>query len=179
VVAEVGGFDVCLGPGATLEAAEDLESAYRLLAWGGRLVYTAAAVSYHKDWRAWPARRARERAYGIGAGAVFMKHLRCGDAYGAILWATWTWQLGIRRLGAGLPKWRSIKPVYLGYCQLVYPWIGAVRSVRLPVDQKTRTYREQPTPLAGADRKVTAGHAHIGSALAAQGIAWLLGLVRQ
>jgi GT2 family glycosyltransferase len=139
---DVGGFDVHLGPGATFCAAEDLDIAYRLLAAGGILIYTGRAVSYHKDWRDWSARRKRERCYGIGAGAVFMKYLRCGDAYGAKLFATWTWELGVRRLGAGLLKWRSIKPMYLGYCQLVYPWIGAIRSIRHPIDRATQVYQE-------------------------------------
>jgi len=38
-VADVGGFDVHLGPGSTFHAAEDLDMACRLLAAGGRLVY--------------------------------------------------------------------------------------------------------------------------------------------
>jgi GT2 family glycosyltransferase len=145
---DIGGFDVHLGPGGSLCAAEDLDSAYRLLVAGGRLVYTGSAVSYHKDWRDWAARRRRERAYGIGAGAVFMKHLRCGDAYGAILFATWTWQLGVRRIGAGLLKWRSFKPMYLGYCELLYPWIGAVLSLQFPIDRKTKVYTANPQVLA-------------------------------
>lgn len=144
----IGGFDVHLGPGATLCAAEDLDSAYRLLVAGGRLVYTGSAVSYHKDWRDWTARRKRERAYGVGVGAVFTKHLRCGDAYAVILFAIWIWQLGVRRIGAGLLKWRSFKPMYLGYCELLYPWIGAVSSLRFPIDLKTRVYTANPQHLA-------------------------------
>jgi glycosyltransferase involved in cell wall biosynthesis len=149
-VIAIGGFDTHLGPGAPLRAAEDLDSAYRLLAAGGRLVYTGSAVSFHKDWRSWSGRRERERDYGVGAGAVFMKHLRSGDAYGAVLFARWTWELGVRRVGAGLLKWRSAKPMYLGYCQLTYPLIGMLLSLRVPIDRQKRVYTESRASLPGS-----------------------------
>ena len=139
-LAAIGGFDVRLGPGASFHAAEDLDLAYRLVSAGGRLVYTGSAVAYHKAWRDWPSRRKIERGYGIGAGAAFMKYLRCGDLYGARLFVTWTWELGVRRVGAGLLKWRSIRPIYFGYCQLVYPLVGAVVSLWLPIDRDNMLY---------------------------------------
>lgn len=138
----VGGFDLRLGTGGPFPAAEDLDIGYRLVTAGGRLVYAGSAVAYHKDWRDWTSRRRIERGYGIGAGAAFMKYLRCGDLYGAKLFATWTWELGVRRVGAGLLKWRSVRPMYFGYCQLVYPWIGAVRSLRYSVDRRLIVYRD-------------------------------------
>ena len=176
-LAEIGGFDVHLGPGAALYAAEDLDSAYRLLAAGGRLVYTGRAVSYHKDWRDWSARRRRERAYGVGAGAVFMKHLRRGDAYGALLFATWTWELGVRRLGAGLHKWRSVKPMYLGYCQLVYPWIGAALSLRFPIDGGANVYTKRRERLA--ESGAPAGALHASFLVLAQCMEWPAAIVRR
>lgn len=148
----VGGYDLALGPGSPFRSGEDLDIAYRLEAAGGRLVYTGSAIAYHRDWRDWASRRGVERDYGIAAGAAFMKYLRCGDAYGARLFATWTWELGVRRIGAGLLKWRSVKPMYIGYCQLVYPWIGAARSLRLPIDRRTKVYAGHP--MRWADRSV-------------------------
>jgi cellulose synthase/poly-beta-1,6-N-acetylglucosamine synthase-like glycosyltransferase len=136
----LGGFDPQLGAGTSFPAGEDLDISYRLLRSGRRVVYTGDALAYHKDWRDWRSRRRTERGYGIGAGALFMKYLRCGDRHGARLLATWVWQLGVRRVGAGLLKWRSLKPVYLGYCQLVYPWIGMLRSLALPVDRRHVAY---------------------------------------
>jgi cellulose synthase/poly-beta-1,6-N-acetylglucosamine synthase-like glycosyltransferase len=147
-LAAIGGYDLSLGPGTHFHAAEDLDIAYRLASAGGRLVYTGSAVAYHKAWRNWSERCQIERGYGIGAGAAFMKYLRCGDIYGAKLFARWTWELGVRRVGAGLFKWRSFKPMYLGYCQLVYPWIGAVQSLRLPVDRTTTLYVNRPQKLS-------------------------------
>src|ERR1700674_2612312 len=142
-LAAIGGFDVRLGPGASFHAAEDLDLAYRLVSSGGRLVYTGAAIAYHKAWRDWPARRQIERSYGIGAGAAFMKYLRCGGIYGAKLFAKWAWELGVRRVGAGLLKWKSVKPMYLGYCQLLYPWLGAFRSLGFSIHRRTVVYHDR------------------------------------
>lgn len=136
----VGGFDPLLGAGGFFGACEDPDIAYRLLVDGKKIVYSPDAVAYHKHWKDWPAQRRMERNYGIGAGAMFAKYIRCGDRYGARLAATWTWQLGVRRLGAGLLKWRSLKTMYLGYCQLIYPWLGAWKSLGQTIDRDTSTY---------------------------------------
>ena len=146
---KIGGFDNSLGAGTSFPAADDLDVAYRLAAAGGWLAYTGAAVAYHKDWRDWRSRRRVERGYGVGAGATFMKYLRCGDLYGAKLFLRWTWELGVRRVGAGLLKWRSTRPMYLGYCQLVYPWIGMARSLRRKIDPRTITYYDLQFDRAG------------------------------
>jgi cellulose synthase/poly-beta-1,6-N-acetylglucosamine synthase-like glycosyltransferase len=135
-----GGFDPMLGAGGRFQACEDPDIAFRLLARGRRVVYCPTAVAYHKHWKDWPAQQRMERAYGIGAGAQFGKYVRCGDAYGMRLLATWVWQLGVRRLGAGLLKWRSRRVMYLGYCQLVYPWFGLLRSLRCRVDATSMCY---------------------------------------
>ncbi len=140
----VGGFDPLLGAGGILQSGEDGDISYRLLAAGKRIVYSPQALVYHKHWRDWGARKATERAYGLGAGAQFAKYIRCGDRYGWRLLSTWVWQLGVRRLGAGLLKWSSLKVMYLGYCQLVYPWIGIWRSRQYEIDGARGTYVARP-----------------------------------
>jgi glycosyltransferase involved in cell wall biosynthesis len=141
-----GGFDLLLGAGGHFGACEDPDIAYRLLARGETVVYSGSALAYHKHWKDWRAQRRMERAYGVGAGAQFAKYIRSGDAYGVRLFATWTWELGVRRVGAGLLKWHSLKPMYLGYCQLVYPWVGVLRSLGRRVDPNLMLYE-----LAEAD----------------------------
>ncbi len=140
VLLEVGGFDVMLGAGAHFEACEDADLTYRLLIAGWRAVYAGDALAYHRQWRSWRERRRTERRYGVGAGALFSKHVRMGDLYGLRLFATWSWELGVRRIGAGLIKWRDPRPIYLGYCQLVYPWLGVGRSLCWPIDRGRRVY---------------------------------------
>jgi GT2 family glycosyltransferase len=136
----IGGFDPYLGAGSRFGACEDPDVAFRLLKSGRRVVYSGAALAFHKHWKDWPAQQRMERAYGIGAGAQFAKYVRSGDAYGLRLLAIWMWQLGVRRVGAGLLKWRSARPMYLGYCQLVYPWVGILRSLRSDVDPERMLY---------------------------------------
>jgi cellulose synthase/poly-beta-1,6-N-acetylglucosamine synthase-like glycosyltransferase len=148
-VLAIGGFDALLGAGGPFPAGEDLDVAYRLLRSGSHVVYTGAARAHHQDWRDWPSRRRTERGYGVGAGALFTKYLRCGDRYALRLLATWVWQLGVRRLGAGLLKWRSRQVAELGCCQLVYPWVGVARSLRLPVDRELVLYRRAPEEGGG------------------------------
>jgi GT2 family glycosyltransferase len=143
---EAGGFDPLLGAGGLFGACEDPDIALRLLRQRRRIVYSPYALSYHKHWKDWRAQKRMERAYGIGAGAQFAKYIRCGDPYGARLMATWIWQMGVRRLGAGLLKWRSLKTMYLGYCQLVYPWIGAIHSLNHPIDRTLAVYRNDARP---------------------------------
>jgi GT2 family glycosyltransferase len=136
----VGGFDPLLGAGCLLRSCEDIDLTYRLLRAGKTIVYSPRAQAYHKQWKDWPAQKQMEHAYGVGAGALFSKYLRCGDWYGLRLFVTWIWQLGVRRLGAGLLKWKSLNVMYLGYCQLVYPWLGVLRSQRYGVDRRSTLY---------------------------------------
>ena len=138
---DVGGFDELLGAGAPLRSGEDGDIGYRLLARGKRLAYVPDALVHHRHWKSWSAQQAMERSYGVGAGAQFAKYVRCGDLYGIRLFLRWTWELGVRRVGAGLIKWRSWRVVYLGYCQLVYPLIGALTSLGYAVDRQLVVYR--------------------------------------
>jgi GT2 family glycosyltransferase len=137
----IGAFDEVLGAGGKLPSHEDADISYRLLAAGRRLVFAPRSLVYHRQWRDWDERKRTEYAYGIGAGGQFAKYIRSGDMYGLRLLGTWVWQLGVRRVGAGLIKWRSGKVVYLGLTQLTVPWIGVWRSLRFGVDPALLRYR--------------------------------------
>lgn len=146
---ELGGFDELLGAGGLFGACEDHDIALRLLRQGRRkIVYSPHALSYHKHWKDWRAQKRMERAYGIGAGAQFAKYIRCGDRFGTQMLAEWIWHLGVRRFGAGALKWRSLKHMYLAYCQLVYPWVGVARSLKHPIDRKLSLYIADQVPPA-------------------------------
>lgn len=140
---QLGGFDPLLSAGGPLHAGEDTDLAHRLLIRGRKIVYAPAAVAYHKHWKDWRAQKKMERSYGIGAGAQFAKYMRAGDRWGLRFFCAWVWQLGVRRIGAGLLKWHSLKVVYLGYCQLVYPWIGLLRSARCSIDRSHTVYVDE------------------------------------
>src|SRR6266705_3097801 len=74
-----GAFDERFGPGAPLESAEDMDMIHRLLRAGERIVYAPDAVVRHRSWRSAQQNRRLSRAYGIGAGGYFAKHLLAGD----------------------------------------------------------------------------------------------------
>ncbi len=138
----IGGFDPLLGASGILGAGEGADIAYRLLAAGRTVAYSPAALAYHRQESSWPEQRRLERARGIGAGAQCGKYLRRGDLYGVALLAAWLWQHGLRRAGDGALRRRDPRTVYLGLCQLVYPWIGLWRSLRYPIDKRTGAYQD-------------------------------------
>lgn len=79
VLRRTGPFDERFGPGAPLESAEDMDMIHRLLRAGERIVYTPRAVIWHRSWRSARQNRQLSRAYGIGAGGYFAKHVLAGD----------------------------------------------------------------------------------------------------
>jgi GT2 family glycosyltransferase len=136
----VGGFDPLLSAGGLLQSNEDQDIAYRLLARRECIVYCPTALAYHKHWKSWPQQKEMEHAYGIGAGAQSAKYLRCHDTFGVLLFGMWIWHMGVRRLLAGWLKWRSRRVMYLGLCQLIYPWIGLRCSLCYRIDRDRTVY---------------------------------------
>ncbi len=75
----IGAFDVALGAGGPLCAGEDFDFAYRTYL-SGAVILLRPEVSVlhdgHRDRVEWPRLM---RNYGIGDGAFYSKHVRCGD----------------------------------------------------------------------------------------------------
>jgi len=79
VLRRSGPYDERFGPGAPLESAEDMDMIHRILRAGERIVYAPDAVIRHRSWRSSFQNRRVSRAYGIGAGGYFAKHVLAGD----------------------------------------------------------------------------------------------------
>jgi GT2 family glycosyltransferase len=140
---EIGGFDPLLGSGGELRSFPERDIGFRTLARSGRVVYTPDAIVYHRQWRDW-ARTARVyRNYGFGAGAAAAKYVRCGDLAGVYLLAEWIFSQGMRQIASGVLKWRSSWKARIGLEQLLYPWLGAVASLRYPVNRATMCYEDK------------------------------------
>ncbi len=77
----IGAFDVALGPGAPLRAAEELEMAYRLLRRGSTLLYEPSCVVSHRLRNSSTEARATEWRNAIGVGACFGQHVIQGDLF--------------------------------------------------------------------------------------------------
>lgn len=92
----IGGFDEVLGGGGPLCSSQDFDLQYRAYRAGlVTLLAPNVKVDHYglRSNRDWPKTL---DAYGIGDGAFYMKHVRCGD-----LFATW---LLMRRFGTQLPR---------------------------------------------------------------------------
>lgn len=75
----VAGFDEALGGGGPLRSSQDFDFAYRTWRFGGVIVLAPAVKVDHYGTRTsdqWPETL---RNYGIGDGAFYGKHIRCGD----------------------------------------------------------------------------------------------------
>lgn len=79
--AELGLFDERLGVGTTIPGGEDNDFGYRLLQAGWTIAYRPEPVVTHAAWRTIAERSALKRAYGLGQGGFYAKHLARGDAF--------------------------------------------------------------------------------------------------
>jgi GT2 family glycosyltransferase/SAM-dependent methyltransferase len=80
-IAEIGGFDERLGPGATFPAAEDNDLGFRLLEAGYRIIYVPEAVVFHRAWRTSHDYLPLRWRYARGQGAFYAKHGRLRDGH--------------------------------------------------------------------------------------------------
>ena len=81
VIDDIGPFDERLGPGTSFPAAEDNDLGFRLLEAGYRIIYSPAAVVYHRAWRTERDHLPLRWDYGRGQGAYYAKHLTLRDTY--------------------------------------------------------------------------------------------------
>ena len=75
----VGGFDEALGGGGPLRSSQDYDFAYRAYRFGSVIILAPDVKVDHYGTRTrdqWPATM---KNYGIGDGAFYAKHIRCGD----------------------------------------------------------------------------------------------------
>jgi hypothetical protein len=151
----IGGFDETLGGGAPFRAAEDIDFAYRAASVGWKVAQTSGPRVRHLGLRHGRDAAALAEAYLFGAGAVYMKNIRCGDAYAALLLARALTVQGLRIV-------RSIATGERPLGARSIPWyvIGAFRSFAYPVDRDTRRYvREVPAISSGRQRDPVWGRA--------------------
>jgi len=78
----LGGFDVAMGSGAPLRAAEDADLQWRALRRGYAGCYEPAAVTTHEAWRGRRAALRQSHDYGVGAAALAHK-IRANEAGGS------------------------------------------------------------------------------------------------
>jgi glycosyltransferase involved in cell wall biosynthesis len=81
----IGGFDEVLGGGGPLRSSQDFDLAYRAFRAGSVILLRPEVTLMHDGLREADDWSAVLRNYGIGDGAFYSKHVRCGDMYALFL----------------------------------------------------------------------------------------------
>jgi glycosyltransferase involved in cell wall biosynthesis len=134
LIQRVGAFDEILGGGGPLKSSQDFDFIYR--AWrAGAVTLLSPDVSVdHYGLREGSDWIATLNAYGVGDGAFYMKHIRCGDLYALSLLMRKLVGLTIREIINPIRRKPSKSP-YLISCLK-----GVVMSLRYRVDRSSRLY---------------------------------------
>jgi GT2 family glycosyltransferase len=133
--ATIGGFDEMLGGGAPLRSSQDFDLAYRTYLAGRAILLRPEVKVIHYGSRApedWPATL---RAYGIGDGAFYFKHVRCRDLFALRLL---TRQLLTQSAHELAWRLRRHGPGDLTYVRSVL--VGIREGLRFDVDRRSRLY---------------------------------------
>jgi glycosyltransferase involved in cell wall biosynthesis len=131
----IGGFDEILGGGGPLRSSQDFDLQYRAYLSGAVvLLRPEVSVDHYglRDELQWPSTL---RAYGIGDGAFYMKHVRCGDVRAATMLARRLARTALRQVRHILDPRR---PSHGSYLRAVLEGMGA--SLSYPVDRSRRMY---------------------------------------
>jgi glycosyltransferase involved in cell wall biosynthesis len=134
----VGTFDEVLGGGGPLKSSQDFDLAYRAYRRNAAILLRPEVIVRHDGRREredWPALM---RAYGVGDGAFYSKHVRCIDLY-----AAW---LAARNFGVMSARFVA-KRALGGRPEEIYYLSGFVQGVRggikFGVDRATLLYTEK------------------------------------
>lgn len=134
----VGGFDEALGGGGPLRSSQDYDFAYRTYRFGMAILLEPAVKVDHYGTRTqeqWPLTL---KNYGIGDGAFYAKHIRCGDLLALRLFSAKlahsflqpvAWSVRHRRLVGRGDYGRHL-------------WEGVRAASKFSIDRRYRLYRE-------------------------------------
>ena len=90
VIDLVGPFDEALDAGTATRTGGDTEMFYRVLKSGYRIVYTPAALNWHRHRRTWPELRQALYGHGVGVYAFWTRCLLVEREFG-VLRIAWDW----------------------------------------------------------------------------------------
>ena len=137
ILDRVGPFDEALGGGGPLRSSQDFDLAYRVYRAGYAIILVPEVKVDHYGSRTdeqWPATM---KAYGIGDGAFFSKHIRCGDLLPLVLLSkAIAWQ-SARHLKFLLLKRNLARADYLSGL-----FAGIREASKFDIDPKHRIYVE-------------------------------------
>ena len=139
----VGLFDEALGPGGILRNCDDADFTYRLLRAGLAALYSPDVLVHHQQFRHGEDLWQLEKDYEIGAGALYSKHLRCGDIYVLKLILDRWLKAGVAHIIYGFLTGRRTH-VRLGWHRIAYSLLGMWMARSLEVSNSRRVFIECP-----------------------------------
>lgn len=123
--ADVGGFDPRLGAGTRLPGAEDNDFGFRLLRRGYGIAVIPDAIVHHRAWRRADEATALQRAYGLGQGAFYAKHIGHPVIVGRAARSVLRSAIRIPQVALRSPRRASEEPAYLlGLLQGAGRWVA-------------------------------------------------------
>lgn len=133
-----GTFDEMLGGGGPLKSSQDFDLAYRAYRRNAAILLRPEVIVRHDGRREredWPALL---RAYGVGDGGFYSKHVRCRDPYAAWLAARIVGSIGAKFIVKCALGRRPTNIDYLsGFVQ------GVREGLKFGVDRATLLYTEK------------------------------------
>jgi GT2 family glycosyltransferase len=153
ILDRVGPFDEALGGGGPLRSSQDFDFAYRVYRAGYAVILVPEVKVDHYGSRTaeqWPATM---KAYGVGDGAFYSKHIRCGDPLAMMLFGRLLLSAGARYAKRVLLE-RKLRPEdYTSYL-----FVGIRDAAKFAIDSKYRLYRETATgKMTVTDANVVSG----------------------
>lgn len=134
---QVGGFDEALGGGGPLRSAQDFDFAFRSYRLGMAILMAPEVRVDHYGTRTreqWPQTL---KNYGIGDGAFYTKHIRCGDALALWLFLKVLMRAQARRIRRLLKEGRWLDDPYAFHL-----FHGVREASKFAIDRKYRLFRE-------------------------------------
>ena len=135
LIDRVGGFDEALGGGGPLRSSQDFDQVYRVYKAGAACLLSPSVWVHHYGIREGQAWTDTMRAYGIGDGAFYLKHIRCGDLEAARMLIARMARLFLREVRKGLAR----KPMEWVYLRSYLT--GMRLSLRYSIDRRKRLYK--------------------------------------
>ena len=150
---DLGGFDEGMGPGTSLQAAEDVDLFARALSHGSSGVFEPGATVAHRQWRSRAHHVRVCVGYGVGSGALAVKRWRLED--GAVdPDSALSWRVVARHAGSELVWTRLVLGVRrnianryaMGVLAELAMFVGEVRGV---VKARRMSLRDGRFPPSG------------------------------
>ena len=133
----VGGFDEALGGGGPLRSSQDFDFALRAYRFGMAIVLRPEVRVDHYGTRTADQWEDTLRNYGIGDGAFYSKHIRCGDRL-----ALWLFLKGIGRIRARQVVRLVTRGRWFADAYADHLFQGIRDAWKFDIDREHRLYRE-------------------------------------